>query len=85
MMTRSEFEHYSKTDRLTILLERGEEVLKRIFLYYNITLYIVDHLFIEVWYRQTTNTIDKVDVVDMDKVFPIYEKQIKLPDLFNTP
>ncbi|PID94272.1 MAG: hypothetical protein CSA95_03655 [Bacteroidetes bacterium] len=82
-MTRHEFEHYSETDKLTILLERGEKVLNRIFLYYNITLYIVDHLFIEVWYRQTTNTVDKVNVVDMDKIFHLYEKHIKLPDLFN--
>lgn len=72
----------SVEEQLTTVLGQGTELLERIYIYYVIKLYKLDNLFIEIWYKQTTSRIDKLDVVDLDDVIHLYESQINISDLF---
>lgn len=69
-------------EQLTTVLGRGIELLDRIYLYYIVKLYKLDDLFVEIWYKQTTNRIDKVELVQLDDVVHLYERQINISDLF---
>lgn len=82
MISFHQFQNMPVEQQLTTVLGQGTELLERIYIYYVIKLYKLDNLFIEIWYRQTTNRIDKLDVVDLDDVIHLYESQINISDLF---
>lgn len=82
MITHSDFQNMSVSEQVTTVLGRGMELLDRIYIYYVVRLYKLDNLFIEIWYHQTTNRIDKVLLVDLDDVIHLYESQINISDLF---
>ena len=69
-------------EQVTTVLGQGVELLERIYIYYVIKLYKLDDLFVEIWYKQTTSRIDKVDIVDLNDVVHLYERQINISDLF---
>ena len=82
MITHSDFQNMSVSEQVTTVLGRGMELLDRIYIYYVVRLYKLDNLFIEIWYHQTTNRIDKVLLVELDDVVHLYENQINISDLF---
>ncbi|MCD6661613.1 MAG: hypothetical protein LT105_15735 [Lentimicrobium sp.] len=82
MITHSDFQNMSVSEQVTTVLGRGMELLDRIYIYYVVRLYKLDNLFIEIWYHQTTNRIDKVLLVELDDVVHLYESQINISDLF---
>jgi hypothetical protein len=82
MITHSDFQNMSVSEQVTTVLGRGMELLDRIYIYYVVRLYKLDNLFIEIWYHQTTNRIDKVLLVELDDVIHLYESQINISDLF---
>lgn len=80
-MTSAEFRKLSVFRQVEILLGQGQQFMGRIFLFYTIQLYVFDGLFVEIWYRQTSNQIDRVVILDLADVFDLYEKQITLGEL----
>lgn len=82
MITHSDFQNMSVSEQVTTVLGRGLELLDRIYIYYVVRLYKLDNLFIEIWYHQTTNRIDKVLLVELNDVIHLYESQINISDLF---
>jgi hypothetical protein len=64
------------------VIEDGTEVLNRIFLFYVIRLYSIDDFYVEVWYKTSSNKIDRVESIEIDDVFHLYEKSIDIEDLF---
>jgi hypothetical protein len=81
-MTPEKFKNLTSLQQMELLFDQGRELLSRIFIFYNIRLYALDDFFVEVWYRQTTNKIDKIVVLKMEDVINIYEGQISLSDLY---
>ena len=81
-MTPDQFRQLTSLQQMELLFDQGRELLSRIFVFYNIRLYALSDFFVEVWYRQTTNKIDRIVVMGIDSVIDIYENQIKLNDLF---
>ncbi|MFA8450824.1 MAG: hypothetical protein ACEPOW_09040 [Bacteroidales bacterium] len=69
--------------KIQILLEDGEKLLERIFLYYEIYLYALGDFYVELWCRQNSHRIDKIVAVDIDEIFHIYENQIDLNKLLD--
>jgi hypothetical protein len=59
---------------------RAEKLFTYLFVY-NIKLFAVYDFFVEVWYKQTTNKVDRIVILDLNDVFDLYEKDIKLNDL----
>jgi hypothetical protein len=81
-MTSDQYKHLTSLQQMELLFERGKELMSRIFVFYNIRLYALNDFFVEVWYKQTTNKIDRIVVIGIDTVIDLYENQIKLNDLF---
>ena len=66
MITDQQFIKMPVEEQVTTVLGRGVELLDRIYIYYIVKLYKLDDLFVEIWYKQTTSRIDKVELVQMD-------------------
>jgi hypothetical protein len=77
-MTPEMFLNLKGVQQIEVLFEHGRETLSRIYLFYNIKLYVLYDFFVEVWYQQTTNRIDRIQVLKEEDVLDIYEKQIEL-------
>ncbi len=81
-MTPLEFAGLPINSQVQIVISEGREILDRIFLYYIIKLYLYNGIYVEIWYQQIGNKIDKVQIVDLDDVIHLYESQININDLF---
>jgi hypothetical protein len=81
-MTKNQFVELTLNDKIELVIDRGVELLNRVFLFYIIRLYSVDGFYVEVWYRTSANRIDRIDAVELEEVFHLYEKSINIEDLF---
>jgi hypothetical protein len=82
MITADKFVRMPVDEQVSTLLERGNELMDRIYIYYVVKLYRLCDFYVEIWYQQTTNRIDRVIVVELDEVIHLYESQINISDLF---
>lgn len=82
MLTAEMFVRMPVEEQVTTLLGQGNELMERIYIYYVIKLYRLNDFYVEIWYQQTTNRIDRVIVVELDDVIHLYESQINISDLF---
>jgi hypothetical protein len=80
-MTPDIFQNLKGVEQMEVLFEHGRETLSRIFLFYNIKLYILYDFFVEVWYQQSSHHIDRIQVLKEGDVLDIYEKEIRLEGL----
>lgn len=69
--------------KASLVLDQGQEVMNRIYLFYNIKLYLFAGIYVEIWYKQTTNKIDKLIVVELADVMHLYESQINIQDIYS--
>jgi len=81
-MTKTQFTELTLNDKIELVIEQGTELLNRVFLFYVIRLYNIDELYVEVWYKSSSNKIDRIEPVDIDDVFHLYERSIDIEDLF---
>jgi hypothetical protein len=81
-MTKIQFSELTLNEKIELVIENGTEILNRIFLFYVIRLYNVDDFYVEVWYKTSSNKIDRVESVEIDDVFHLYERSIDIEDLF---
>jgi hypothetical protein len=82
MITADRFVLMPVEEQVTTLLGQGNELMDRIYIYYVVKLYRLNDFYVEIWYQQTTNRIDRVIVVELDDVIHLYESQINISDLF---
>jgi len=80
-MSPEQFRKLKNVKQIDVLFDQGIELMSRIFIFYNIKLYALHDFFVEVWYMQTTNRIDRIIVLTTEEVMEIYEKKIRLDDL----
>ena len=81
-MKPEQFRQLTSLRQMELLFEQGQELMCRIYVYYNIKLYALSNFFVEVWYRQAGNKIDRIVVLEIDDVIDLYEGQIDLKDLY---
>jgi hypothetical protein len=81
-MTRTQFSELSINEKIELVIDNGTEILNRIFLFYVIRLYSIEDFYVEVWYKTSTNKIDRVEPVQIEDVFHLYERSIDIEDLF---
>ena len=81
-MTRTQFSELTLKEKIELVIDDGTEILNRIFLFYVIRLYSIEDFYVEVWYKTSSNKIDRVEPVQIDDVFHLYEKSIDIEDLF---
>jgi hypothetical protein len=82
-MNESEFIALSHQEKVELLFDNGQELMNRIYVFYNIKLYSLFGFYVELWYKQTTNKIDKINIVNLPDVVHLYESQINIQDLFS--
>jgi hypothetical protein len=83
MISKQKFYNLSLMERSAAVLEHGKELISRIYVYYVVKLYCMGDFYVELWYRQNGNKIDKLEVVDLEDVIHHYEKEIDISDLLN--
>lgn len=81
-MTPEEFAQLPVEEKVSMVLSNGQELLDRIYIYYTVKLYLLNDLYIEIWYQQITRKIDKIKLIDIEDVIHLYENQINISDLF---
>lgn len=81
-MTSTQFSELSINEKIELVIDNGTEILNRIFLFYVIRLYSIEDFYVEVWYKTSTNKIDRVEPVQIEDVFHLYERNIDIEDLF---
>jgi hypothetical protein len=81
-MTPQEFAELPIKKKVNLVLSEGEEILDRIYMYYVVKLFTFKGLFIEIWYQQITNRIDRIQILEPDDVIQLYENKIDINDLF---
>jgi hypothetical protein len=67
--------------QVELLFEKGQHVLSRIYLYYNVHLYALSGFYTEIWYRQSDNKIERVIILDESDVLDLYDSQIGLSEI----
>jgi hypothetical protein len=77
----SEFRKLTIFRQVELLFEKGQHVLSRIYLFYNVHLYTLSGFYAEIWYRQADNKIERVILLDQADVLDLYDNQIGLSDI----
>lgn len=82
MISKQEFHNLPLMERAAAVLEHGVELISRIHVFYIVKLYCMGDFYVELWYRQNGNKIDKLEIVDLEDVIHYYEKEIDISDVF---
>lgn len=80
-MKDDEFRKLTIFRQVELLFEKGQHVLSRIYLFYNVHLYTLSGFYAEIWYRQADNKIERVILLDQADVLDLYDNQIGLNDI----
>ena len=81
-MTKTQFVELPLNDKIELVIDQGSELLNRVFLFYVIRLYNIDEFYVEVWYKTSSNKIERIEPIEIDDVFHLYERSIDIDDLF---
>lgn len=71
-MKSSDFNKLSKAQRYQLLKEKGDYVAARIHAGYNVSLFTVNGLYVEVWQRFGLNIIDYIEVLNSQSQLSAY-------------
>ncbi len=82
MLTKDQFDAMPLIVRVQKIFESGVEIMSRTDKLHDIKLYAFSDFFVEIWYQQTINRIEKVVTQDLDEVIQLYENQIDIHELF---
>ncbi len=82
MLTAEEFAGMPVEEQVTTILGQGTELLERIYINYVVKLFRLKDFYVEIWYQQISNRIDRVQIVQIGDVLHLYESQINISDLF---
>jgi hypothetical protein len=77
----NEFRKLTIFRQVELLFEKGQHMLSRVYMFYNIQLYTLSDFYAEIWYRQADNKIDRVILLDQSDVLDLYNNQIGLSDI----
>lgn len=82
MINQEDFVKLTKTEKVCNVFGAGKELLSRFDGDYSISLYTLYGFFVEVWYKNPSQKIEKIEVCDLDWVTKYYENEIELANLF---
>ncbi len=82
-MKQSPFLELDINERANKVWASGEYIGTRAYYGYKVQLYVLQGLYVEVWYSPALNKIEKVEPIQSDKVLNHYLKDINLQKLIN--
>lgn len=80
-MKNEDFKKLTIFRQVELLFEKGQHILSRVYLFYNVHLYSLSGFYAEIWYRQTDNKIERVIILNETAVLDLYGNQIGLSDI----
>lgn len=83
MITIEDFNRLPKNEQVYILFHKGKEVIVRRHSKRIVKLFLIDNLFVEIWYCPHMNIIEKITVIDEEELISLYEKEINIKELIN--
>ncbi len=83
MMTIEDFNRLPKNEQVYILFNEGKEVFARKHTQRIVKLFLIENLFVEIWYCSQNNIIENITVVEEDDLINLYEKEINIKELIN--
>jgi len=83
MITIEDFSRLPKNEQVYKLFHEGKEVFARKHLQRIVKLFLIESLFVEVWYCPHMNIIEKIKVIDEEELIDLYEKEINIKELIN--
>jgi len=83
MITIEDFNRLPKNEQVYMLFHDGKEVFVRKHAQRIVKLFLIENLFVEIWYCPQKNIIEKITVVDEDDLINLYEKEINIKELIN--
>ena len=79
MISKTKFRQLSTTQKGEYVFQEGEYIGLREYYNHKINLYSLFDFFVEVWYFPAENKIEKIDVLESEKILDQYiDKMIKL-------
>lgn len=83
MITIEDFRKLPKNEQVYKLFNEGQEVFIRKQAQRIIKLFLIESLFVEIWYCSQKNIIENITVVDEEELINLYEKEINIKELTN--
>jgi len=81
MKSINKFNELPKNEQVYTLFHDGKELFQRLEKNFIIRLFAVNGEFVEIWYNQKKNIIEKIDVVDNSELYINYGDSINLHEL----
>ena len=83
MLNIEDFNRLPKNEQVYKLFHEGKEVFVRKQSQRNVKLFILENLFVEIWYCPHKNIIENITVIDETELINLYEKEINIKELIN--
>lgn len=83
MITIEDFRKLPKNEQVYKLFHDGKEIFVRKQSKRIIKLFLIENLFVEIWYCSQKNIIENITVVDEEELINLYEKEINIKELTN--
>ena len=83
MITLERFILLSLAERLHYVFNHGNELFSKKEHQYLIKLYVLDNIYVEVWFQVAKNKIEKVVALNEEEVLLKYGELIDISDIFN--
>lgn len=74
-MTINEFKKLSQKQQAIEIFNNGKHITIRHENGYIVNLYLVDDIFVEIWYKQERNQIDRIEIIEDSNTIDIYIDQ----------
>ncbi|MBN2175812.1 MAG: hypothetical protein JW731_16905 [Bacteroidales bacterium] len=83
MRPSNNFGNLPKNEQIYQLFKNGKELFGRRSRQYMIKLYSINGIFVELWYLDENNLIERIELIEEEKLLEIYKNQINIQDLMN--
>ncbi len=76
-----EFHKLTRQEQFELVIEHGQEVMERLYIFYIVKLFAIHDFYVEIWLHQITKELARIIVLSEDDVLEIYQKQLNISDL----
>ena len=83
MITIEDFSKLPKNEQVYKLFHEGKEIFVRKQSQRIVKLFLIENLFVEIWYCSQKNIIENITVIDEEELINLYEKEINIKELTN--
>lgn len=83
MLSEREFIQLALPEKIQVILESGRELFCRKVKGVLVKLFTMNDFYVEIWYASKTNTIEKVELLQLEDVLANYDNQLDIKELLS--